>query len=77
VELTVTDAGPGAPTEWLPTAGQPFSRADPARSGKPGAGLGLSLASRVAQMHGGRLQLRNLPDGGFAASLNWRQRQGD
>jgi two-component system osmolarity sensor histidine kinase EnvZ len=71
--IIVTDAGPGVPADWLPKAGQPFSRVDEARSGKPGAGLGLSLASRVAQMHGGRLALRNLPAGGFEAKLVWRE----
>lgn len=73
IQIVVSDAGPGVPVEWLPKAGQPFSRADEARGGKPGAGLGLSLASRVAQMHGGKLALRNLPRGGFEAILVWKQ----
>jgi len=73
VEIAVTDAGPGVPIDWLPQAGQAFSRVDPARGGKPGAGLGLSLASRVARMHGGRLRLRNLPTGGLEVTLVWRR----
>jgi two-component system osmolarity sensor histidine kinase EnvZ len=73
VRLVISDAGPGVPPEWLPQAGQPFARVDAARTGKPGAGLGLSLASRVMQSHRGRLQLRNLPNGGFEASLVWRR----
>jgi len=72
IEIIVTDAGPGVPANWLPKAGQPFSRVDDARGGKPGAGLGLSLVSRVAQMHGGRLLLRNLP-AGFEAKLMWQR----
>jgi two-component system osmolarity sensor histidine kinase EnvZ len=75
VEIIVTDAGTGVPADWLPKAGQPFSRVDEARGGKPGAGLGLSLASRVMQMHGGRLLLRNLPTGGFEAKLAWPRNQ--
>jgi two-component system osmolarity sensor histidine kinase EnvZ len=71
IEIVVADHGSGVPDDWLPKAGQPFSRANEARGGKPGAGLGLSLASRVAQMHGGRLVLRNVPAGGFEAKLSW------
>jgi two-component system osmolarity sensor histidine kinase EnvZ len=72
IRVVITDAGPGVPPDWLPNAGKPFSRADEARGGKPGAGLGLSLASRVMQMHDGRLTLANLPAGGFKAALVWR-----
>lgn len=72
IQISVTDHGDGVPIGWLPKAGQPFSRADEARGGKPGAGLGLSLASRVMQMHGGRLLLANLPAGGFEAKLVWK-----
>lgn len=71
VRIVVSDSGPGVPEKWLPKAGLPFSRANSARSGKPGAGLGLSLVSRVAQAHGGRLNLRNLPGKGFEARLSW------
>jgi len=72
IQIVVADTGRGAPVDWLPKAGQPFSRADEARGGKPGAGLGLQLVSRVMQMHGGRLELRNLPATGFEAKLVWK-----
>jgi len=58
--LEVRDQGPGMPEEALKEAGRPFFRA----SGKPGEGLGLSVAQKVAEAHGGRLELlANRPSG--------------
>lgn len=51
--LEVQDQGPGMPEEALKEAGRPFFRA----SRKPGEGLGLSVAAKVAEAHGGRLEL--------------------
>ncbi|WP_424680987.1 ATP-binding protein [Frateuria sp. YIM B11624] len=68
IELRVSDRGAGAPPELLARLGQPFLRGDPARGGG-GSGLGLSIASRAAQLHGGELRLANRPGGGFIATL--------
>lgn len=68
IEIQVTDRGPGVSPELLPRLGQPFLRGDPARGGS-GSGLGLSIAARAAQLHGGELILANRPGGGFAAAL--------
>ncbi|WP_038055445.1 sensor histidine kinase [Thermus amyloliquefaciens] len=58
--LEVQDQGPGMPEEALKEAGRPFFRA----SRKPGEGLGLSVAKKVAEAHGGRLELQpNRPSG--------------
>ncbi len=56
VELSVTDSGPGIPPEDRERAVERFVRLEQSRS-QPGSGLGLSLASAVAEAHSGRLIL--------------------
>lgn len=51
--VVVQDTGPGVPDEMLPQLGRRFARGDHTRSG---SGLGLSIASRVAELHGGTLR---------------------
>ena len=59
VELTITDNGPGYPQELLENGIQPF------RSEKlNGAGLGLSVTSRMIQGIGGTIKLGHTPTGG-------------
>lgn len=66
---TVSDHGPGVPEALLQHLGQPFFRGNAARSDATGSGLGLASVRRTAVQHGGELRLRNLPEGGFAATL--------
>jgi signal transduction histidine kinase len=56
--LTVADAGPGIPEADRSRAVERFVRLEQSRS-KPGSGLGLSLASAVARLHGGELKLED------------------
>ncbi len=56
VLLTVADNGPGIPDADRSRAVERFVRLEQSRS-KPGSGLGLSLASAVARLHGGELTL--------------------
>ena len=56
VLLSVTDHGIGIPEGDRRHAVERFVRLDSSRS-QPGSGLGLSLASAVATLHGGELRL--------------------
>ncbi|AJO77222.1 MULTISPECIES: sensor histidine kinase [Pseudomonas] len=67
IVLSVRDHGPGVDAEHLGLLGEPFYRA-PGQTA-PGHGLGLAIARRAAERHGGSLVLDNHPQGGFIASL--------
>src|SRR6202048_2984164 len=56
VLLSVTDHGPGIPAADRKHAVERFVRLEASRT-QPGSGLGLSLASAVATLHGGELRL--------------------
>lgn len=55
--ITVADDGMEIDEEFAKHIFEPFARADRARSTKGGSGLGLSIASKIVQMHGGELKL--------------------
>ncbi|UVE19001.1 HAMP domain-containing histidine kinase [Pseudomonas sp. LS44] len=65
--IQVRDHGPGVPAEQLGRLGEPFFRAP--QQSTPGHGLGLAIARRAIERHGGRLILDNHPDGGFVARV--------
>ena len=56
--LTVSDSGPGIPEADRSRVVERFVRLEQSRS-QPGSGLGLSLASAVARLHGGELKLED------------------
>lgn len=59
--ITVCDQGPGIPAEARERALSRFVRLDQRLGG--GAGLGLAIARRIAELHGGQLTLSDRPDG--------------
>jgi signal transduction histidine kinase len=58
IMLTVADHGPGIPEADRGRVVERFVRLEQSRS-EPGSGLGLSLASAVARLHGGELRLED------------------
>lgn len=68
LHISIRDHGPGASEEHLAQLGEPFFRAP--NQSSPGHGLGLAIARRAIERHGGRLRLGNHPDGGFLASID-------
>lgn len=67
--VSVIDQGPGISPEQIERLMRPFERGESARSGVPGAGLGLPIVERVARMHGGELRLSMHPPHGLRAEL--------
>lgn len=61
VTLTLADNGPGIPCEIARDIFTPFVMGDASRGGG-GSGLGLSIAKRIVEAHGGTIQLAELPE---------------
>lgn len=67
IRIRIRDHGPGVPAEHLGQLGEPFFRAS--QQSSPGHGLGLAIARRAIERHGGKLRLDNHPEGGFIAEV--------
>ena len=60
IEVTVSDTGPGIAPEDLPRIFDRFYRADPSRERSTGgAGLGLTIARRLVEAHGGAIEVES------------------
>jgi signal transduction histidine kinase len=63
--IKVTDTGIGIDPELLPRLFEPFSQAKRARPrSEGGLGLGLSIARRLVEMHGGTIKVASVPGRG-------------
>ena len=68
LRVRVADAGPGVPEAELDAIFVPFFRgAD--REQQRGYGLGLAIARRAIQAHGGSIRASNRPDGGLQVEI--------
>ncbi len=68
--IDVEDRGPGVPEEMLPRIFEPFVRVGEARDRASGGyGLGLAIAQRAVQAHGGQIRAANRPGGGLAITI--------
>ncbi len=68
--VTVQDTGMGIPAAEQATILDEFTRGSNARrAGIPGAGLGLAISRRLAQLHGGELSLTSVEGQGTTATL--------
>jgi two-component system osmolarity sensor histidine kinase EnvZ len=67
--LEVSDRGPGIPASEAERLKQPFTRLEPARSDRGGAGLGLAIVERVVRAHRGSFELLAREGGGLVARI--------
>jgi signal transduction histidine kinase len=67
VRFTVADTGPGIPDQYLPHIFDRFWKAE--ARGKTGTGLGLFIAKRIVEAHGGRIWAESEPGHGATVSF--------
>lgn len=70
IQLSVKDDGMGIPAEHREKIWQRFYQADPSRSGDNGAGLGLSMVKKIAEIHGGYMSLTSEEGKGSTFTLH-------
>jgi signal transduction histidine kinase len=68
--ITITDEGPGIPSDDLERVFEKFYRAETVPKGAHGTGLGLPIARMITELHGGRLWLQSDGRRGTTAILD-------
>lgn len=63
--ISITDQGPGVPSEKLPLLGMPFFKLQ----ASDGMGLGLFITKRIIEAHNGILKFYLPPSGGFEVQV--------
>ena len=74
VTLSVKDDGIGIKDEDLPKIWGRFYRADESRSRESGFGLGLSLVSQIATLHGGKADVTSVYGDGSEFTVTFREK---
>lgn len=69
VIVTIADEGPGIPEDELNLIFERFRRGKASARIAVGSGLGLSIAKRIADLHGAELSLSNRNEGGLTAKF--------
>ncbi len=69
VTVDVSDTGSGIPQEDIPHLFDRFSRVIRSRDGSAGSGLGLIIAKRILELHGGSVEVRSKADSGTTVSF--------
>ena len=69
MHVSVSDRGPGIPSEQQRLIFEKFGRAKLGDKTKPGTGLGLFIARSIAEAHGGGIALESVPNRGAKFTL--------
>ncbi|HTD25965.1 MAG TPA: ATP-binding protein [Candidatus Elarobacter sp.] len=67
--VSVTDCGPGIAPEELGRIFEPFYRGGSDAGGAQGFGLGLAIAQRAIEAHGGQIRAANVEGGGLRMEI--------
>ena len=71
LRLSISDSGPGIPTEAVPRLFEPFTQADASTSRRHGgSGLGLAISRRLSELMDGHLSVDSQPGGGTTIHLS-------
>jgi signal transduction histidine kinase len=74
--LMVDDDGPGVPEQEREAVFDAFKRLDSSRDrGTGGYGLGLAIAQRISEWHGGEIFVNDSPLGGARFEIRWPKEQ--
>ena len=73
LQFNISDIGPGIPREKQKLVFQKYYRTREVRDHADGVGLGLNIARRIVQAHGGTISVKNNTDQGctFSFTLPW------
>jgi two-component system OmpR family sensor kinase len=69
LHLTVDDQGSGVPEAELGSIFEPFQRSSNVNPSRNGYGLGLAIARRAIESHGGTIRAKNLASGGLRVDI--------
>jgi two-component system sensor histidine kinase CpxA len=70
--ICITDNGPGIAEQELPAVLEPFYRGKNSKLRQhAGFGIGLAIAHRAVGVHGGTIQLANVPEGGLCVKMRF------
>ena len=69
VQISVVDRGPGVPEDELQLIFEPFFRSTRTQKNTHGYGLGLTIARRIIEAHGGSICASNRIDGGLRVDI--------
>jgi signal transduction histidine kinase len=69
IDIRVLDRGPGVPPDDLRAIFEPFFRSNAETNNVDGHGLGLAIARRVVDAHGGSIEAVNREGGGLSVTI--------